>query len=1050
MEFIAFENGTIRDPRYRDEVVAPANRIAKKIRLSAEPTVARNRLHALSTKQRQLPEGKRPFACNPKEVVFRDFDLGSTYSIDVKLTNVSNGFNCFRITPISPEFSDMISIDYVLPSRIAAGLSWTVKIKFTPVKNEDKTTRFQVTTESGFFYIPIRTLKKRAVVTVDCSEVDFGTLTLGDSKKKAITLYNNGASVGSVYISGSFKKIAEKMHVDPVTKQEFPYLVMNPLMFRIDIPAFSKFQFELIFAPFEEVDFQCTIIFSDRNESNDSDFICTVRGKATSLPVHVSSLELNFSWCFYECTYCGEVSILNSSNITAIVEPDIPKELQHIIRFEPKMVCIQPCTELNILAYFTPRAFLEKDFSAFIDFHVKGQTLPATVKIIASLTSREPSVSTMRVDLGAAFVNSEAVETVAVTNESELPQMVGFPRLPENISVYPQTLTILPKENFKFKICVVPPHVGKFSQQLVLVNEYGDKKSIEVTGSGIQPALKFSESTIFLEPCCLDSSVSASTVVRNTTSEYRQFSFQVPGDYIRVSPSSGALRPDQSLPIVIFFIAPPEFISVAVEAPPPTTQKQIKGKKSSKGESKLHGHLRQEHPVETEAPKVSSYVDWEDSGFEWSKHKTVLLQCISKAAADNSEETCFIKLHCTAIKASVVGRTLLALKSNVAEAPLEKKGAKVVKKNEPAVAVTPIDMIEVSPSKCTLFLDFGEVTLNRNSRKTCFLKASELEVTYFQLRPVDLVSPFTIVRYPDHALQPGEEDIVIVEFQPSEYGAYSDVITFSSSTGNDVDVFLSGACCCTNLIVTTDSNMDVNNPHEPITFASLAPTLRNQTTQLPMYFYNLGAFALDVSLEINTKSDWRTKRTFVLHPAKFIVPPKGKVLSHCLFTPEQEEFYRQEVFVKAGGFEHKLEVEGRGCEKSVYISAPPSQSNASAFETKALAREPLPFCGKSWDYPYHLYFSKGEVKQFTFGTIKGGPVAECIVDQWSDVNTAAGWTVDSMKVPIPSGGTGSIGIKLKSSKDSITVPYCRFCINVRCPSDVDNETTLYICCTGKC
>eukprot|EP00796_Vickermania_ingenoplastis_P012558 gene12558-8607_t len=1054
MEFLAYEDGVIRDPRYRDEVAPTANRITRKLKLASEPVVPRNNKVSLPTQRRQLPESKRPFSCSPKEVIFRDFDLEYTYTINVKLTNVTNGFNSFRVSPVSPEFSDIISIDYVLPPRIAAGLSWTIRIKFRPVKNEDITTKFQITTESGYFFLPVRTLKKRAVVTVDVSEVDFGTLTLGDSKKKNIMLYNNGASLGSVYISGSFKKIAEKMHIDPVSKQEFPYLVMNPLMFRIDIPAFSKFQLELIFAPYEEVDFNCTIIFSDRHEASDSDYVVTVRGQATSLPVHVSSPALNFSWCFYGCTYSREVSIMNSANITAIVEPEVPKDLEQVIRFDPKMICIQAGTELNIMAYFTPQPFLGTDFTAVIDFNVKGQTLPATVKIAASLTTREPSVQTMSIDVGTCFNNSESISGLPVTNQSDLPQMLGFPRLPENISVYPQTLTILPKETYEFQICVVPPCVGRYSQQLVLLNEYGDKKSIEITGIGSLPALKFSECTIFLPPCSLDSSVSASTVVRNTTKEYRQFFFQVPGDYIRVSPSTGALRPGESIPVVIFFVAPPEFIAVAAEPPPPTTLKQAKRKRVTKA----HGHPREAPLVaEVEQPKVSSYVDWEDPGelspgspSMWSKHKCVLLRCTSSAASEKSEETCFIKIHCTAIKASVVGRSLLSIKSAVPDAAPEKKATKGSKKADPAPTMpTAIDRIDVSPFNCTLFVDFGEVTLNRVTQRVCFLKSNEEGATTFQLRPVDLVSPFTVVRYPDHLFLPGEEDIVIIQFQPSEYGVYSDVITFSSSTGNDVDIFLSGACCCTDLVVSLDANMDVSNPRESVDTVPIPTTLLTETTQVPLYFYNLGAFALDVSLQFDETVDWTLRRTFVLHPDKFIVPPKGKMVSSCYFTPQKDGPYEQRIAVKAGGFEHALRFEGRGCGQRIYVIPPKENSASQAQITSVDAADP--HHGKSAVYPYHLHFARGEGKHFTFGSIRGGPAAECLVEGWTDVFTKAGWSVDTMRLVVPSGGTQTLGIHLSyndMANDGV-IPYCRFSIHLRCPADPSVDTTLYLCCTGE-
>lgn len=1055
MEFLAFENGVLRDSRYREDVPSIANKTAKKVKLLNEPVVSKRVI--VPTQRRQLCEGKRPFSCNPKEVIFRDFDVGLSYTTNVKLSNITNSFNCFRVLPFSPEYSDVISVNYELPPRIAAGLSWDIQINFCPQTNEDISTKLQIATESGYFFLPVRTLKKRAFVTVECSEVDFGTLTLGDNKRKTITLSNNGASVGPVYISGSFKKIAEKMHVDPVSKQEFPFLIINPLMYRVDVPPFSKFQIDLVFAPYEEVELDCTIIFSDRHEGCGNDFVVAVRGQATSLPVHVSSLALNFSWCFYGCTYSGEVSIMNSSNITAIVEPEVPKELQSVIKFDPKMVCIQAGTELNLIAYFTPQRNLGKDFSTVIDFNVKGQTLPATVKIVASLTHREPCVNTSVLDISPSFVCNEMVTSLTVTNQSDLPQMVGFPRLPENIVIHPQIVTMLPKEKMAFKICIVPPHVGNYSQQIALLNEYGDKRSIEISGCGTQPTLKFSAYTILLPTCPLDSTVSATTVVKNTTKEYRHFSFQVEGDYISVSPSSGALRPGDAIPIVIFFIPPPEFFSLPVEPPAPPAQKPSKRKRAAKA----HVHARDVIPgPSVEAPKISSYIDWEDpNGKVWSKHKWVLLKCTSSAATDNTEEVCFLKLRCTATNASVVARTLLATKPSNTNTATELKLTKISKKSESSPAIIHKEVIDVSPFKCTLVVDFGEVTLNQVTQKICFMKSNEELPTLFQLRPVDLVSPFTVVRYPDRPLLPGEEDIVIIQFQPSEYGLYSDVITFSSSLGNDIDIFLSGACCCTDLVVSLSPVVDMATLSYSVETVPIPTTIINETTSVSIHFYNRGAFDLDVSVQLSEDADWTTRRTYVIHPDEFIVPPKGNVVCNCLFTPRKEGVYQQQLLCKAGGFEHKLQLEGRGSTKSIFIISPSEQS---AVQDRVVPVFYDRFYGRSFEYPFHLHFSRGEVKKFTFGSVKGGPSAECSVDQWSDMYTHTGWSVSATKLSVASGSQTSITIQLShsaarstkalgssSSSPSSAILYCRFCINLRCPGDSTNDTVLYLCCTGN-
>ncbi|CAD2222267.1 hypothetical protein ADEAN_000980700 [Angomonas deanei] len=134
MEFIAFDDGVIREEFYRNEEPKAQGFAQKPIR-PFRPTAPAK---ANETKANKVNLGKRidakaaAFASNPAELIFRDFVVGKVYSIQITLTNCSKKFTTFRVLPISPASASVLAFEYTPPSQIPAGLSWPVKGNFYP------------------------------------------------------------------------------------------------------------------------------------------------------------------------------------------------------------------------------------------------------------------------------------------------------------------------------------------------------------------------------------------------------------------------------------------------------------------------------------------------------------------------------------------------------------------------------------------------------------------------------------------------------------------------------------------------------------------------------------------------------------------------------------------------------------------------------------------------------------------------------------------------------------------------------------------------------
>lgn len=72
------------------------------------------------------------FLCKPQELLFADFEVGSTYELRFTLTNVSYTFNAFRPQPLPDAVASFFEVTHVPPGRMSAGVSAPLTITFTP------------------------------------------------------------------------------------------------------------------------------------------------------------------------------------------------------------------------------------------------------------------------------------------------------------------------------------------------------------------------------------------------------------------------------------------------------------------------------------------------------------------------------------------------------------------------------------------------------------------------------------------------------------------------------------------------------------------------------------------------------------------------------------------------------------------------------------------------------------------------------------------------------------------------------------------------------
>ncbi|EPY20265.1 hypothetical protein STCU_09077 [Strigomonas culicis] len=973
----------------------------------------------------------------------------------VILTNTSKKFTSFRVLPISPAHSGILSVQYELPKRISAGLSWPITVHFKPTTARDVDAKVNIKIEEGYFSIPVKLRKKRTVVTVEPATLDFGTLTIGQTNHQSIKLRNDGASPTTIIISGSFKKLFDTLHTNPITNVQEPFFTIKPILYQIDLEPHSEKMFDVTFAPNEETDFSCDITFTERQDNTEKNFTVVIRGKATSSPVFVSSSDLDFRWCFYGETYSDEVEILNNSNVTANVEPLIPRKLKKTIFFEPPNACIQPKSSYKFKVLFCPLIdSVAEDFLLKLNIGVKGQALPATLHIKANVTPRAPQLSKSTIRCGETYVNVERIEKIKIRNMSKLPQMLGFLSTPANIKTRPSVFTLIGEEEMEVEVGIIAPRVGTYVQEIYLSNEYGDRQSLLIEGTGLTPELFFSESTIYMPTCPVGVSVTASTVMTNTTGESLEFQFQTTCPHVIVSPTFGTIRPKETLAVTLFLNAPSEKPPppAVADPPSPVTGKRRPGRASKTSRVQAH-----DAPPPAAAQGQNPYEDWavmDEAVVPWGRQKTVALRCGVKG---HSALAFLLDVHCAVARPNLVGSVLLPAAPAAVEA---KSTAKTAKKAKDVAPPPTVDTITITPFHSVVEIDFGEISIFHRETRTCLLRNDSDEPVRLQLQPWNALSPFAVLHFPHGVLQPRQEAGVVLQFRPLAYGEFRDVFGVFAGGTSEVQLRVRGSCCLTDLLITTEDMADVPyEDDEAMSEVVFEPILAGEVATQSVYFHNLGSFPLQVRLELAVPTAAAPEeggaaphgppnmellaKTFLFHPARFDVAPRTRVASQVLFRPRAEGLAVAILKVKAGGFEERLRVSGRGCGRSIYAVFPAVDQQASKLH--------LPHVGTVYEYPLRFRFARGESKTIVLGSVKGGPTAECVVERWNDYYGAIGWQVGPMRWTVPPGAPTRLVLTLQTAQAAqreVFIPFCRFALTVKCNSDPSNDRTYYISCTG--
>lgn len=561
------------------------------------------------------------FASNPSRVVFRDFAVGKRYRKRVTITNVSYGTSTFRVMEFPVEHRGSLGVEYDHPGNLSAGMSSRVTVTFAPKIAQTLHTTLSLSTTAGVVEIPVECHPSRANARATTTEVDFGAVVVGETRRRTFALENAGATPAAFELvdpgSESSRLTSPRSSSAQALSSPFTVAVEGAGRLLEDgtavpasegvVPGYGSVVVVATFAPkaearegrFEE-EVVVRWIRGDGDEKGDEGdegdkggggrgdtldgpdvlgsssvpyTVVTLRGVADPAPVRVARDVVDFRTCAAGCAYREAIVVRNDGDVAARCDARAPESLAGILDVVPEYLFVQPHSEAVFSLKFRPANSEElattcaKHFDAAtgrfaVDVRVVSsrQSLPASFRVVADVTSAEMAFDPPELRFGNVCVGETAETSLRVTNRGALMQQFGFVGLPEDVDVAPARFgEILPGETRDVRVRFAPKRVGRREFKVTIKSLLGAREfAVPCAGWGVFPPLETPGGNVLtLPPTAIRESVAGSVFLRNPSDDATEtFEIIAPRDArdaLVVSPHVGTLGPGETRRVRVAF-----------------------------------------------------------------------------------------------------------------------------------------------------------------------------------------------------------------------------------------------------------------------------------------------------------------------------------------------------------------------------------------------------------------------------------------------------------------------------------------------------------------
>ncbi|MBI4850706.1 MAG: choice-of-anchor D domain-containing protein [Acidobacteria bacterium] len=421
--------------------------------------------------------GTCSFTTTPSPISFSNVPVNTTASQTVTLTNTSNSLITFTNIAFSATNTRFALTPPSLPFTLGAGQTQTFTVTFTPTDNTNQTLALNITnTCTGTTTVNITGNGCQATIAATPSPVDFGTVNIGASVTRTVTVTNSGCQIQG-------QTFAFTAALNPNSGAGFGIMgVQGNVITLVFAPGIAT-----ITGPQTG-----TLVITSAGASN-SPLNVPLTGNAVNPPAPVLTIQpnnVNFGNVPVNTTATQSITLSNAGNAALTLSTPVVQAgaNQGFAVTTPPRLSLNPGESTTFQVSFTPNQAGTANGSVLIASNVPAQT----ITLLGNGVAPNASLVTTSVDFGLVPTGQAAPpRTVTVSNTGTAPLNITSMSISggaaNGFSLGTQApLTIAAGSVGTITINFTPTSPGAKSDTLVMATNDSKNPSLRVslTGSG--------------------------------------------------------------------------------------------------------------------------------------------------------------------------------------------------------------------------------------------------------------------------------------------------------------------------------------------------------------------------------------------------------------------------------------------------------------------------------------------------------------------------------------------------------------------------------------
>ncbi|XP_028982034.1 hydrocephalus-inducing protein homolog [Diachasma alloeum] len=508
----------------------------------------------------------------PSIVIFQQFLAKKKYNTTITIINTDTESHFVKVVP---GYSPVFSIEFkgsIFNTKVAPGMSHIYNVKFSPDDTKDYDYQLNISTDLGFFSVPIIALGPKPILNFP------DIITLPPTAVKIpsaipLTVQNLG-SAPAVFkllsLSPQFSIKPSNGILNPHKNLQFTLNFMAPSLGNFTGLFFLKYETgELIRIRTQGSTTNCRISLTTENLAMEDTFL----GLSTDKTIKIfndSDYTLDYQWMRFQnlledneekekfseiFATATDTETLRYTNLeyfdicnSEIHEKTCERILQDEITclttedflFSSKnfVLCptsgkIWPRSSTQVLVTFQPQVMGEIAITAFLEISGSEQRLPLNISGICR--GPEIKLNTSAIEIEKIYLCSTQNIEIISSNVGFIPGTLVHREKPSDFSavirVSPQSHELYPNEYKSFNLSFTPSRTGEFVERVdFIIEESSEVMSVYVTGHSICPKLYFDKPSIDLGVTGVSFTSTEEVTLQNRTTVPVKYRLLIPDD----------------------------------------------------------------------------------------------------------------------------------------------------------------------------------------------------------------------------------------------------------------------------------------------------------------------------------------------------------------------------------------------------------------------------------------------------------------------------------------------------------------------------------------